>query len=554
MAIANIGGRPVLILKEGTTRTKGEEARRINMEAAKAIADIIKTSLGPKGMDKMIVDSLGDITVSNDGATILQEMEVAHPAAKLMVNLAKAQDKEAGDGTTTAVVLAGELIEKAEDLLNKDIHPTIIIDGFEKALKYAQEELDNLATKVNPDDKEWLIKVATTAMASKMIRGEKEFLARIAVESVLSVAEEHNGKKVVDIDNVKIMKKKGKSLSETEYVKGIVLDKEVVHRNMPRRVENAKIALLNVSLEVKKPEIDVEVQVSSPQELRGFIEQETKMLQEKVEKIAASGANVVFCQKGIDEVAQHFLAKHGILAARRISEKDMTRLEKATGGRIISNLDDLTPESLGYAGLVEERKVGDDRMIFVENCKNPKAVTILLRAGADTILDEAERGLKDALYVTRNVVEDGKVLWGGGAVQQALAIRLRRYAEKVGGKDQLAIEAFADALESIPRILAENAGMDSVDAIVRLRKEHSEGRISYGIDPIAGDIADMAKLNVVDTYRAVRNALAAATETATLIIKTDDIISAKPYEKEEKKEKGEKEKEEEKGFGKESEF
>ncbi|RSN76301.1 thermosome subunit beta [Candidatus Methanodesulfokora washburnensis] len=552
--MANIGGRPVLILKEGTTRTKGEEARRINMEAAKAIADIIKTSLGPKGMDKMIVDSLGDITVSNDGATILQEMEVAHPAAKLMVNLAKAQDKEAGDGTTTAVVLAGELIEKAEDLLNKDIHPTIIIDGFEKALKYAQEELDNLATKVNPDDKEWLIKVATTAMASKMIRGEKEFLARIAVESVLSVAEEHNGKKVVDIDNVKIMKKKGKSLSETEYVKGIVLDKEVVHRNMPRRVENAKIALLNVSLEVKKPEIDVEVQVSSPQELRGFIEQETKMLQEKVEKIAASGANVVFCQKGIDEVAQHFLAKRGILAARRISEKDMTRLEKATGGRIISNLDDLTPESLGYAGLVEERKVGDDRMIFVENCKNPKAVTILLRAGADTILDEAERGLKDALYVTRNVVEDGKVLWGGGAVQQALAIRLRRYAEKVGGKDQLAIEAFADALESIPRILAENAGMDSVDAIVRLRKEHSEGRISYGIDPIAGDIADMAKLNVVDTYRAVRNALAAATETATLIIKTDDIISAKPYEKEEKKEKGEKEKEEEKGFGKESEF
>ncbi|PNV78582.1 MAG: thermosome subunit, partial [Thermoproteota archaeon] len=339
MAIANIGGRPVLILKEGTTRTKGEEARRINMEAAKAIADIIKTSLGPKGMDKMIVDSLGDITVSNDGATILQEMEVAHPAAKLMVNLAKAQDKEAGDGTTTAVVLAGELIEKAEDLLNKDIHPTIIIDGFEKALKYAQEELDNLATKVNPDDKEWLIKVATTAMASKMIRGEKEFLARIAVESVLSVAEEHDGKKVVDIDNVKIMKKKGKSLSETEYVKGIVLDKEVVHRNMPRRVENAKIALLNVSLEVKKPEIDVEVQVSSPQELRGFIEQETKMLQEKVEKIAASGANVVFCQKGIDEVAQHFLAKHGILAARRISEKDMTRLEKATGGKIISNLD-----------------------------------------------------------------------------------------------------------------------------------------------------------------------------------------------------------------------
>ncbi len=544
-SVATLGGRPVLILKEGTSRTRGDEARRINITAAKAVAEIIKSSLGPKGMDKMIVDSIGDVTVSNDGATILKEMEVAHPAAKLMVNLAKAQDKEAGDGTTTSVVLAGELLSEAENLLKKDIHPSIIIEGFEKALRFVEEELEKLAIKVDPNDEEWAVKVASTAMASKLVKGEKEFLAKVAVEAVKAIAEEHDGKKTVDIENVKILKKKGKSLAETEFIRGVVLDKEVVHRNMPKRVENAKIALLNLSLEVKKPEIDLEIQVSSPQELREFIEQETKILQEKVEKIAATGANVVFCQKGIDEVAQHFLAKKGILAVRRVSEKDMHRLEKATGGKIISNLDDLSSEHLGYAGLVEERKIGDDRVVFIEDCKNPKAVTILVRAGAETILDEAERGIKDALYVVRNLVEDGKVLWGGGAVQASLAVRLRRYAEKVGGKEQLAIEAFADALESVPRILAENAGMDPIEAIVRLRKEHSEGRISYGIDPIKGEVRDMSEIDVVDTFRAVKNAITSATETATLIIKTDDIIAAKPYEKTEggKKEKGEEEEE-----------
>ncbi len=544
-SVATLGGRPVLILKEGTSRTRGDEARRINITAAKAVAEIIKSSLGPKGMDKMIVDSIGDVTVSNDGATILKEMEVAHPAAKLMVNLAKAQDKEAGDGTTTSVVLAGELLSEAENLLKKDIHPSIIIEGFEKALKFVEKELENLAIKVDPNDEEWAVKVASTAMASKLIKGEKEFLAKVAVEAVKAIAEEHDGRKIVDIDNVKILKKKGKSLAETEFIRGVVLDKEVVHRNMPKRVENAKIALLNLSLEVKKPEIDLEIQVSSPQELKEFIEQETKILQEKVEKIAATGANVVFCQKGIDEVAQHFLAKKGILAVRRVSEKDMNRLEKATGGKIISNLDDLSSEHLGYAGLVEERKIGDDRVVFVENCKNPKAVTILVRAGADTILDEAERGIKDALYVVRNLVEDEKVLWGGGAVQESLAVRLGRYADKVGGKEQLAIEAFANALESVPRILAENAGMDPIEAIVRLRKEHSDGRISYGIDPIKGEVRDMSEIDVVDTFRAVKNAISSATETATLIIKTDDIIAAKPYEKTEggKKEKGEEEEE-----------
>ncbi len=541
MALATIGGRPVLILKEGTTRTRGEEARRINIMAARAIADAVKTTLGPKGMDKMIVDSLGDITVSNDGATILQEMEVAHPAAKLMVNLAKAQDKEVGDGTTTSVVLAGEILAEAENLLKKDIHPTIIIEGFEKALKFIQEELDKLAITVDPEDEEWIKKVAATAMSSKLVSAEKEKLAEIAVKAVKAVQEEKDGKRVVDIDNIKIVKKKGGSLSETQFIRGVVLDKEVVHRDMPKSIKNAKIALLNLSLEIKKPEIDLEIQISTPQELREFIEQETRILKEKVEKIAATGANVVFCQKGIDEVAQHFLAKHGIMAVRRVSEKDMQRLEKATGAKIVNNLDDLTEEELGFAGLVEERKIGDDRMIFVEDCKNPKAVTILLRAGADTILDEAERGLKDALYVARNVVEDGKVFYGGGSIQAELALRLKNYANTVKGKEQLAMEAYAEALESIPRILAENSGMDPVDALVEIRNAHANGQMYVGVDAINGKVADMSKLDVVDTYRGVKNAITAATETAILIIKTDDIIAAKPYEEKGGKKEGEEE-------------
>ncbi len=552
MALATIGGRPVLILKEGTTRTRGEEARRINIMAARAIADAVKTTLGPKGMDKMIVDSLGDITISNDGATILQEMEVAHPAAKLMVNLAKAQDKEVGDGTTTSVVLAGELLTEAESLLQKDIHPTIIIDGYEKALKFVEQELEKLAIEVNPDDEEWLKKVAETAMSSKLISAEKKKLAEIAVKAVKAVEERKGDKRYVDIDNVKIVKKKGGSLSDTEFIRGVVLDKEVVHRDMPKRVKDAKIAILNLSLEIKKPEIDLEIQISSPQELREFIEQETRILKEKVEKIAATGANVVFCQKGIDEVAQHFLAKHGIMAVRRVSEKDMQRIEKATGGKIVNNLDDLTEAELGHAGLVEERKIGEDRMIFIEECENPKAVTILLRAGADTILDEAERGLKDALYVVRNVVEDGKVFYGGGSIQAELALRLRDYAHTEKSKEQLAMEAFADALESIPRILAENSGMDAVDALVEIRNAHKSGNIFVGVDAVNSKIADMKELGVVDTYRGVKNAIAAATETAILIIKTDDIIAAKPYE-EKGKGKGE-EGEEEGGSEFKSEF
>ncbi|MCS7103324.1 MAG: thermosome subunit, partial [Candidatus Korarchaeum sp.] len=466
---------------------------------------------------------------------------------------AKAQDKEVGDGTTTSVVLAGELLIEAESLLQKDIHPTVIVEGYERALKFVESELEKLAVKVDPDNKEWLIKVAETAMSSKLVSAEKKKLAEISVKAVKAVEEMKGDKRYVDIDNVKIVKKKGKSLAETEFVRGIILDKEVVHGDMPKRVKNAKIAILNVPLEIKKPEIDVEVQISSPQELREFIEQETKILREKVEKIHSVGANVVFCQKGIDEVAQHFLAKYGIMAVRRVSEKDMQRLEKATGGKIVNNLDDLTENELGRAGLVEERKIGDDKMIFIEECENPRAVTILLRAGADTILDEAERGLKDALYVIRNVIEDGKIFYGGGSIQEELAIRLRDYAHTERGKEQLAMEAFANALESIPRILAENAGMDAVDALVELRNAHKSGKVSAGIDVLNGKVGDMADIGVVDTYRGVKNAVAAATETAILIIKTDDIIAAKPYE-EKGKEKGKGGEEEEGGGEFKSEF
>ena len=550
MSLATIGGKPVLILKEGTSRTRGDEARRINIMAAKAVADTVKTTLGPRGMDKIIVDSLGDVTVSNDGAAILEELEVVHPAAKLMVNLAKGQDKEVGDGTTTSVVLAGELLSEAENLLDKDIHPTIVIEGFQKALKKAQEELDKIAINVDPNNEELLKKVAMTAMGSKLIKGGGERLAEVVVKAVKAVSEERDGKIVADIDDIKIMKKKGKSLAESEFIRGIILDKEVVHTDMPKRVKDAKIALINLSLEVKKPEIDVEVQISTPEELRGFIEQETHMLREKVEKIVSTGANVVFCQKGIDEVAQHILAQKGVLAVRRVSQKDMERLEKATGGRIINHLDDLTEEVLGRAGLVEERKIGEDKLVFIEDCVNPKAVTILLRAGGDTILDEAERGIKDALYVVRNTVEDKKLVYGGGSVQLELARKIRDYAVQIGGKEQLAIEAFASALESITRILADNAGMDAVDTLMKLRKEHEEGKISYGVDVLAGDIGDMEKLGIYDTYRGVKNALTGATETSILILRTDDIIAAKPYEAKEK-EKKEEEEEEKPSFGEE---
>ena len=530
MSLGTLGGRPVLVLKEGVSRTRGEEARRLNIMAAKAVAETVKTTLGPRGMDKMIVDSLGDVTISNDGAAILEEMEVAHPAAKLMVNLAKGQDKEVGDGTTTAVVLAGEILAGAEHLLNKDIHPTIILEGLQKSLKKAEEVLEGAAVRVDPEDEDLLKSVATTAMSSKLVKGGGERLARVAVEAMKAVAEERGGKTVADVENVKIMKKRGKSLLDSEFVKGVILDKEIVHRDMPRRIKGARIALVNLSLEVKKPEIDLEIQITSPDELRAFMDQEAEILRDKVEKVTATGANVVFCQKGIDDVAQGLLARKGVIAVRRVSQKDIERLKRATGGMIVNSLDGITGEALSRADLVEERKIGEDRMIFIEGCPEAKSVTLLLRAGGDTILDEAERGMKDALYVVRNTIEDRKLVYGGGSIQLVLANGVRDLARQVGGKEQLAMEAFADALESICRILAENAGMDAVDTLMRLRKEHSAGRTTLGVDVFAGDLGDMAKLGVHDAYRSVKNSVSGAIETSTLILRTDDMITARPYE------------------------
>ncbi len=537
---------PVLILKEGTQRTVGRDALRANIMAARALAEVLKTSLGPRGLDKMLVDSFGDITVTNDGATIVKEMEVQHPAAKLLVEVAKSQDAEVGDGTTTAVVFAGTLLEKAEELLEQNIHPTIIIEGYIKAMREAIKYLEEIAVKVNPEDKETLRKIVDTAVSSKYIgKGSiEEKLANMAIEAALTVAEKKSdGTYDFKVDDVKIEKKKGGSVLDSQLVKGIVLDKEVVHPGMPKRVEKAKIALLDTPLEVEKPEITAKINITSPELIKAFLDEEAKLLKEMVEKIAATGANVVICQKGIDEVAQHFLAKKGILAVRRVKRSDMEKLEKATGGKIVSSIRDLTSEDLGYAELVEERRVGNDKMVFIEGCKNPKAVTILLRGANDMILDEVERSLKDALNVLRNVMREPKIVPGGGAVEVELSLRLREFAAKIGGKEQLAIEAFATALEEIPMILAETAGLDPLETLMKLRQLHSEGKIYAGIDVINSRVEeDMTKINVVEPVIVKRNILKSATEAATTILKIDDIIAASPLKKEKK--------EEEKGKGK----
>ncbi len=532
---------PVLILKEGTQRTVGKDALRANIMAARALAEVLKTSLGPRGLDKMLVDSFGDVTVTNDGATIVKEMEVQHPAAKLLVEVAKAQDAEVGDGTTSAVVLAGTLLEKAEELLEQNIHPTTIIEGYIKAMQEAIRILDEIAIKVDPSDREVLKRVVNTAIASKYIgRGTvADKLVNMAIDAALTIAEKKpDGTYEFKIDNVKIEKKKGGHVADTQLIYGIVLDKEVVHPGMPKRVENAKIALIDAPLEVEKPEITAKINITSPELMKAFLDEEAKILKDMVEKIAGTGANVVICQKGIDEVAQHFLAKKGILAVRRVKRSDMEKLERATGGKIVSSVRDLTPNDLGEAELVEERRVGNDKMVFIEGCKNPKAVTILVRGANDMIIDEVERSLKDALNVLRNVMKTPKILAGGGAVEVELALRLREYAAKIGGKEQLAIEAFANALEEIPMILAETAGLDPLDTLVKLRQLHSEGKIYAGIDVINGKVEeDMTKINVVEPLIVKINVIKSATEAATTILKIDDIISASPLKKEKEKEK-----------------
>ncbi|MCD6154987.1 MAG: TCP-1/cpn60 chaperonin family protein [Candidatus Verstraetearchaeota archaeon] len=537
-AIGQIGGIPVLILKEGTSRTFGKEAQRVNIMAARAVAEIVRSSLGPRGMDKMLVDSLGDITITNDGATILDEMDVQHPAAKMMVEISKAQDKEVGDGTTTAVILAGELLKEAESLLEKNIHPTVIINGFKKAAKKAEEILRKMSIPVNLDDEETLKKIAMTSISGKVVSVAKEHLAKIAVKAVKQIAEKTDDKLFADIDQIQIIKKKGGGLLDTELVYGMIIDKEVVHPGMPKRVENAKIALLDCPLEVEKTEIDAEIRITDPEQMRAFLEEEEKILKSMVEKIKNIGANVVFCQKGIDDIAQHYLAKNKILAVRRVKKSDMEKLARATGGRIVTNIDDLTESDLGAAGLVEERKVADEKLVFVEDCKNPRSVSILIRGGLERLVDEAERAIKDALYVVADVVREPRIVAGGGAPEAEVAKVLREYAVSVGGREQLAIEAFANAIEVIPRTLAENAGLDPIDILTELRALHeSQENKWYGVDVFEGKPIDMFEKNVLEPLIVKTNAISSAVEAAGLILRIDDIIAATKFEEEKEKEK-----------------
>ncbi|MEM1506748.1 MAG: thermosome subunit beta [Candidatus Bathyarchaeia archaeon] len=538
-------GQPVLILKEGTARSRGREAQRNNIMAARVIAEAVRTTLGPRGMDKMLVDSLGDITITNDGAAILKEIEVEHPAAKMMVEVAKAQDDMVGDGTTTVVVLAGELLKKAEELLDQNIHPTVVVSGYRKAAQKAVEVLDKISKTVDVDDKETLKKVALTSMGSKAVGTARDRLADIAIEAVKQIAEKRDEGWVADIDNIQIIKKEGKSLHDTELVKGIILDKEVVHAGMPKRVEKARIALLNCPLEIEKTEFSAEIRIRDPLQMKAFLDKETQMLKEMVDKIKKAGANVVICQKGIDDMAQHFLAKEGILAVRRAKESDMEKLAKATGGRVVTNLEDLKPEDLGYAELVEERKIGEDKMVFVEGCKDPRSVSILIRAGLERMVDEAERAMHDALSVVSDVIEKNKIVPGGGAAEAEVAKELRKYAAQIGGREQLAIEAFAEALEIIPKTLAENAGLEPIDVMVELRAAHEKiDGYAYGVDVFSGKVVNMYEKGVIEPLVVKEQAIKSAAEAASMILRIDDVIAAaKP--KEEEKGKGAEKREEE---------
>ena len=521
-------GQPVLILKEGTTRSRGKEAQRNNIMAARVIGEVLKTTLGPRGMDKMLIDSLGDITITNDGAAILKEIDVEHPAAKMMVEIAKTQDDMVGDGTTSAVVLASELLKKAEELLDQNIHPTILVSGIRKASVKAIEVINKTTVPLDINDRKTLLKVALTSMSSKAVGSARDHLAEISIDAVKQITEQRGDKTIADIDNIQLIKKTGKSLLETELIRGIIIDKEVVNPNMPKMKANAKIALLDSALEIEKTEISAEIRIKDPSQMKAFLDQETDMMQDMVTKIKASGANVIFCQKGIDDMVQHFLAKEGIIAARRVKESDMEKLARATGSRIVSDLDDLKKTDLGGAGLVEERKIGDDKMIFVEKCKDPHSVAILIRAGLERMVDEAERAMIDSLSVISDVIENNKIVPGGGAIEIEISKELRKYATKVGGREQLAVEAFADAVEVIPRTLAENAGLEPIDILVELRSTHDkeEGKFK-GINVFTGKLQDSIAAGVIEPIVVKEQAIKSAAESAALILRIDDVITAK---------------------------
>jgi thermosome len=521
-------GQPVLILKEGTTRSRGKEAQRNNIMAARVIGEVLKTTLGPRGMDKMLIDSLGDITITNDGAAILKEIDVEHPAAKMMVEIAKTQDDMVGDGTTSAVVLASELLKRAEELLDQNIHPTLLVSGFRKAAVKAMEVINKTAVPLDVNDRKTLLKVALTSMSSKAVGSAKDHLAEISIDAVKQIAEKRGDETIADIDNIQLIKKTGKSLLETQLIQGIIIDKEVVNPGMPKMKENAKIALLDSALEIEKTEITAEIRIKDPSQMKAFLDQENDMMQDMVTKIKASGAAVIFCQKGIDDMVQHFLSKEGIMAARRVKESDMEKLARATGGRIVSDLDDLKKADLGLAGHVEERKIGDDKMIFVEKCKDPHSVAILIRAGLERMVDEAERAMIDSLSVVSDVIENNKIVPGGGAIEIEISKELRKYATKVGGREQLAVEAFADAVEVIPRTLAENAGLEPIDILVELRQVHDKENGKFmGINVFTGKLQDSIASGVIEPIMVKEQAIKSAAESAAMILRIDDVITAK---------------------------
>jgi len=529
MSQGQINGQNVLVLPEGSSRLLGRDAQRTNIAVAYAVASAVKTTLGPRGMDKMMVSDLGDIVITNDGATILQEMNVEHPAAKMMVEIAKTQDEEVGDGTTSAVVLSGELLKNALDLLDQSIHASTIIAGYKMASAKAIEELQSISQTVSLKDKPTLEKIAAVSMGSKTVSaGEaRNFLAKMVVDAVTQVAVESAGKFTVDKDYIKLEKKQGGDVMQTVLINGVLIDKEIVHPGMPKKLENAKIALLDAALEIEKTETDARISITSPDQMTAFLEQEEKMLRTMVDKVAASGANVLMCQKGIDDVAQHYLSKKGILAARRVKKSDMEKLVRATGARIVTTLDDLGSKDLGHAGLVEERKIAGEQMVFVEKCKDPKSVTLLVRGGTQHVVDEAERALVDAIGSVKSAVEDGRYVTGGGSTEMELATRLRKYAVEVGGREQLAIQVFADALEVIPRALAESCGLDAIDTLVDLRSKHEKKNVGLGIDVYKARVHDLGALGIIEPVRVKKQAIQSASEAAEMILRIDDIIASR---------------------------
>ncbi len=522
-----MGNAPILILREGTKRSKGKDAQNNNITAARAIADSVKSSLGPRGMDKMLVDSIGDVVITNDGVTILKEMDVQHPAAKMLVEVAKAQDAEVGDGTTTSVIITGELLKKAVDLIDANVHPTIITSGYRLANDKTQEILKEIAKKVSLKDEETLKQIAEVAMISKQVSGSKAYFSDLVVEAVKTVAEkESDGSYTVDLKNIQTVKKAGARMEESKLYKGLIIDKEPVQPNMPKTVKNAKIALIDAAFEVKKTEVDAKIQITDPSQISLFVAEEENMLKKMVKNVKDAGANVVFCQKGIDDLAQHIFAKEGIYACRRVKKSDMDRLARSTGAAIVNKISDITSADLGSAGLVELRKIEDEEMTFITDVKDPKTVSVLVRGGTNHVADEVERSLVDAWSAVRVAVEDGLIECGGGSKEMEIAMRLRDYAATIGGREQIALEAFASAMEVIPTTLAENAGLDPINMIIEMRKQHKEGKITAGINPFSGKVEDMAKLNVIEPYRVGKHAINSATDAAVMILRIDDVIAS----------------------------